>query len=61
MFRLALLLFSMVATTLAGTGVIIALASGYDTLMPILYSAAAGFILSIPVTYVVTKKITELR
>jgi len=61
MFRLALFLFSMVATSLAGTGVIIALASGNDTLMPILYSAIAGFIVAIPVTYIVAKKIIELR
>ncbi|WP_348646259.1 hypothetical protein [Pseudohalocynthiibacter sp. F2068] len=61
MFRLALFLFSMVATSLAGTGVIIALVSGHDTLMPILYSAAAGFIAAIPVTYVIARKITELR
>jgi hypothetical protein len=41
-----------------GIGVIIALTTGYDTLRPILMAVAAGFALSIPVSYFVAKAIT---
>ena len=49
MIRLALVLYSLIATTLAGTGVIAVLTSGYSTLTPILAAAAAGALLAIPV------------
>ncbi len=58
MTRLMLILFSMISTTLMGVGVIIALTTGNDTLNPILLAAAAGFVLSIPVSYFVAKGIT---
>jgi predicted PurR-regulated permease PerM len=61
MFRLASILFSMIATTCAGIGVIAALTMGYDTLYPILLAAAAGLVVAFPVTWGVTKKIGELR
>lgn len=61
MFRLASVLFSIVAPTLAGIGVVAALASGNDTLQPILIGAAAGAVLALPVTWVVAKKIAALR
>ncbi|MBP9950650.1 MAG: CTP synthetase [Cypionkella sp.] len=58
MTRLMMILFSMISTTLMGIGVIIALTTGYDTLRPILMAVAAGFALSIPVSYFVAKAIT---
>ena len=59
MFRLASILFSMIATTCAGIGIIAALTMGYDTLYPILIAAAAGLVVALPVTWIVTKKIRE--
>lgn len=59
MTRLAGILFSLIATTLMGVGVVVALTIGKDTLQPILVSAAIGFVLSIPITWVIAKKITE--
>ncbi len=59
MTRLMMTLFSMIATTLMGVGVIAALASGHDRLGPILIGAAAGFVLAIPVSWFVAKKLTE--
>lgn len=61
MFRLASVLFSMVATTLAGIAVVIALTIGQDTLQPILIAAAIGFVLAIPVTWLVARAIAEMR
>ncbi len=59
MFRLASILFSMVATTLAGIAVVAVLVIGYDTLTPILIAAGAGFVLALPVTWVLTKIIVD--
>lgn len=58
MFRLAFILYSMIATTIAGIGVIAVLSMGYDTLMPIVVAAVAGFVISIPATWWITKQIT---
>ena len=60
MGRLAMILFSMISTTLMGVGIVVVLTMGLDTLKPILMGAAAGLVLSIPVTYVVAKKIAAL-
>ena len=59
MMRLASILYSLISTTLAGSFVIAALVTGYDTLQPILVAAAAGFIVALPVSWVVAKQITE--
>jgi predicted PurR-regulated permease PerM len=57
MTRLMLTLFSMIATTLMGVGVIIALTTGHDTLNPILIAAAIGFVLALPVTWFVARQL----
>ncbi|KCV82038.1 hypothetical protein ATO10_09333 [Actibacterium atlanticum] len=57
MMRLAMILFSLISTTLMGTGIVIALVAGFTTLMPLLIAIAAGFALSIPATWVVTKAV----
>ena len=61
MFRLASMLFSMIATTCAGIGVIAALTMGYDTLVPILIAAGAGLVVALPATWIVTRKISSLK
>ncbi|WP_417259540.1 CTP synthetase [Celeribacter sp.] len=60
MNRLAGILFSLIATTLMGVGVVVALTIGMDTLKPILTAAAIGFVVAIPVTWVISKKIVDL-
>ncbi|MEC7791866.1 MAG: CTP synthetase [Pseudomonadota bacterium] len=57
MLRLASMLFSLIGTTLAGSGIVVALVLGHDTLRPILVAAAIGGILAVPVTYAVTKRL----
>ncbi|MFZ7090312.1 CTP synthetase [Primorskyibacter sp. 2E233] len=57
MLRLAGILYSLISTTLAGTAIIAVLVAGYGTLMPILWAAAAGFVISGPVAWVVAKKL----
>jgi predicted PurR-regulated permease PerM len=57
MTRLMMTLFSMISTTLMGIGVVVVLAAGYGTLYPILAGAAIGFLLAIPVSWVVARRI----
>ncbi|EEW24503.1 hypothetical protein [Rhodobacter ferrooxidans] len=57
MSRLAFILFSLISTTLAGIGIVVALVTGNDTLQPILIAAAIGFVLSVPVTWIVAKQL----
>lgn len=59
MMRLASILYSLISTTLAGSFVVAALATGYDTLQPILAVAAAGFILAVPVAWFVARAMME--
>ncbi len=57
MTRLTLILFSMISTTLMGTGIVVALTMGMDTLTPILIAAALGLVLAIPVSWLVARQI----
>lgn len=57
MQRLMMILFSMVATTLMGVGVIIALTTGFVTLKPILLAAALGLVLAFPVSWLIAKQL----
>lgn len=58
MFRLASMLYSIIASAMAGAGVIAVLSSGYVSLTPILAAAAAGAVLAVPVSYLVARKLT---
>ncbi|MDF3415945.1 hypothetical protein HKX54_15860 [Sulfitobacter sp. M57] len=58
MFRLASMLYSIIATALAGAGVIAVLSAGYVSLTPILAAAAAGAVVAVPVAYLVARKLT---
>ncbi len=55
--RLMMILFSMAATTLMGVGVIIALTTGFVTLKPILLAAGVGFLLALPVSWLIAKQL----
>ena len=57
MVRLALILYSLIATSLAGSFVVAVLAAGMDTLQPILIAAAAGAALAVPVSLAVARAI----
>ncbi|MBB5514644.1 putative flippase GtrA [Rubricella aquisinus] len=59
MIRLMGILFGMISTTLMGVGVIVVLVMGAGTLMPILGAAAVGFLVSIPITYVIARAVAE--
>ncbi|OAN90725.1 hypothetical protein [Sulfitobacter geojensis] len=58
MFRLASMLYSIIASAMAGAGVIAVLSAGYVSLTPILAAAAVGAVLAVPVSYLVARKLT---
>ncbi|MFN3576421.1 MAG: hypothetical protein ACK4TJ_05510 [Tabrizicola sp.] len=55
--RLMMILFSMIGTALAGSGVILVLTLGYGTLWPIVGAAAAGAALALPVSWLIARQI----
>jgi hypothetical protein len=52
-----MLLYSVIGSALAGTGVIVVLTMGYGTLQPILMAAAAGAVIGLPVSWLVAKNL----
>ena len=63
MLRLASVLYAIVGTTMAGILVVVALASGYDTLNYILIAAGLGAVLGLPASFYIAKaiKATEVE
>ena len=59
MLRLGFILHLFIGSTLAGSAMIAALVTGYDTLTPLLIAAAVGFVAAFPVTWLVTKKLLD--
>ena len=55
--RLMMILYSIIGTAMAGTGVIAVLTMGHVTLVPILAAAAAGALLAVPVSWAVARQI----
>lgn len=56
--RLTMVLYSMIATALAGSGVVAVLTAGYGTLWPIVIAAAVGAVLAVPVAWAVARQIS---
>lgn len=61
MLRLSLMMFSFIGTTLMGIGVIIVLAIGMGTAMPIMLAAATGFIAAIPASWLVARQMLMMK
>tara|TARA_R110002110_G_scaffold6407_4_gene31916 strand:+ start:3367 stop:3549 length:183 start_codon:yes stop_codon:yes gene_type:complete len=59
MLRLASILYSIVATSLAGIGVIAVLTTGFVAPAPIVGAALAGAVAALPVAYLIARKITN--
>jgi hypothetical protein len=55
--RLFLLLYSLAATAMAGTGVIVVLTLGMVGLSPILIAAAMGVGLAVPVAWLLSREL----
>jgi len=57
--RLTFILFFMIATTLMGIFVTGVLSVGLNTAKPILLAVLTGFVLALPVSWLVTRQITR--
>lgn len=57
--RLMLVLFSMIATTIMGILITAALSAGYTGGRDILIATAAGFLLAVPVSWLVARAIVK--
>ncbi|MFM7334199.1 MAG: CTP synthetase [Tabrizicola sp.] len=55
--RLMMVLYSMIATALAGSGVVAVLTLGYGTLWPIVIAACAGALIALPVSWAIARQI----
>ena len=59
MLRLAGILYSLIATSLAGTAVIAVLTLGYISIFPILLAAALGAVVALPVAWFVAQALYD--
>jgi len=59
MFRLMMLLYSIVGTTLAGIGVVVAVTMNMYDVQSIIVSAAIGAIVALPVCWIVARKLQQ--
>ena len=60
MLRLAFIVHLFLGTTIVGSAMVFALTMGMDTLKPLLIAALVGWLVSLPVSWIVAKKINEL-
>ncbi len=60
MIRLVPLIYIVLGATLAGIFMIAGLTMGYDTRNPIILEALVGFVVAIPVTWAIAKKIADM-
>ncbi|WP_170587549.1 hypothetical protein [Ruegeria arenilitoris] len=59
MMRLAALLYSLIATALAGTAVIAVLTAGMVSTLAIVGAAAAGAVAALPASWLVAKRLYQ--
>jgi len=58
-WRLASVMFTLVSVVVIGILVTITLVAGYDKANAVMLTIAVGFLLSLPLTYVVTGRLIE--
>lgn len=57
MLPLMLVIHIFLGSTIAGSAIIVALVLGHDTLVPIAVAGVAGFVLSLPASWMVAKRL----
>ena len=60
MLRLTSILYSVVGTTLAGIGVVVAVTMNLYDVQSIIWSALIGAVVALPVSWMIAKKLKEL-
>lgn len=59
MIPLFLVVHIFLGATLSGSAVVVALSLGLDTMRPLIAAAAIGFLISLPASWIVAKRIRE--
>ena len=59
MLRLASMLYSLIATRLAGVGIIAVLVAGFGSVPAILTAAVVGAVAAVPVSWLVARQIVQ--
>lgn len=59
MLRLARMIYSVIAVTLAGVGVVIMLVLGFGTLLPLLTGAVVGAVVATPLSWIIAQAIHD--
>ena len=60
MLRLAFIVHLFVGATLAGSAMVFALTMGWDTLQPLLIAALIGWLISLPLSWILARKLQTL-
>ncbi|WP_424944771.1 CTP synthetase [Aliiroseovarius crassostreae] len=60
MLRLTAVIYVLLGATVAGILIVAALTMGLDTGKPIVYAAIIGFIVALPISWVVAGKLKDL-
>lgn len=60
MLRLTSILYAVVGTTLAGIGIIVAVTMNLYEFQAIIWAAAIGAIVALPVSWLIAKKLKDL-
>jgi putative flippase GtrA len=60
MLRLTSIMYSIVGTTLAGIGVVVAVTLNLYDFQSIIWSAVIGAVVALPVSWMIAKKLNEL-
>lgn len=59
-WRLASVLFTIISTVAMGLLLTISLILGYDSAVMILAAVCGGFVLALPITYLITKRLVAV-
>lgn len=61
MLRLALLLYVFIGATLAGSAIVAVLSAGMATTRPVVVAALVGFLVAMPVSWAVARRLSRGR
>lgn len=61
MIRLAMIVYALAGPTIAGSLMVVALASGFDTVGPVILSALTGFAAAVPVAWLIARELSAPR
>lgn len=61
MSYIAILLFTIVSAVLMGSFMVAALVMGFDTAKPVIISVVLGFVVAMPISWILAQKLNQKR